>query len=137
MFFTENAPGTPVSLHYCFTNHIRIMFSFLKKLFGGGAVDNLSAMLAQGAILLDVRTREEYQAGHAPGSLNVPLQELDRHTLKLANQKKAIITCCRSGNRSGIAAQKLRAAGIQAVNGGTWQHMAKAVKNFKTTTVAA
>lgn len=113
------------------------MLDFLKKLFGGGGSGNLSQMLSQGAIVLDVRTREEYKTGHAPGSQNVPLQELSRHLLKIANQKKVVITCCRSGNRSGIAAQQLRAAGIQAVNGGTWQQVANAIKQQKSSSVAA
>ncbi|MCC6723618.1 MAG: rhodanese-like domain-containing protein [Saprospiraceae bacterium] len=113
------------------------MLSFLKKLFGGGEANNLPEMLAQGAIILDVRTREEYKSGHAPGSQNVPLQELNRHLLKIANQKKAVITCCRSGNRSGIAAQQLRSAGVQAVNGGTWHDVAKAVKKQKSINEAA
>jgi rhodanese-related sulfurtransferase len=113
------------------------MFNFLKKLFGGSDSGNLPEMLAQGAIVLDVRTREEFNAGHAPGSQNVPLQELDRHLLKIVNQKKVVITCCRSGNRSGIAARQLRSAGVQAVNGGTWQDVASAIKMQNSFTVAA
>ena len=115
----------------------RIMLSFLKKLFGGGESSKLPEMLAQGAIVLDVRTREEFKSGHAPGSQNVPLQELDRHLLKIVNQKKAVITCCRSGSRSGMAAQQLRSAGVQAVNGGPWQDVASAVNQYKKASVAA
>ncbi len=107
------------------------MFKFLKKLFGGGSSSNLSEMLEQGAIVVDVRSKEEFKAGHPYGAQNVPLQELDRHLLKIMNQKKAVITCCVSGRRSGIAAQQLRAAGVQAVNGGPWQSVAKAQKKQK------
>ncbi|MCU0347280.1 MAG: rhodanese-like domain-containing protein [Saprospiraceae bacterium] len=113
------------------------MLSFLKKLFGGGESNKLPEMLAQGALVLDVRTREEFKSGHAPGSQNVPLQELDRHLPKIVNQKKAVITCCRSGSRSGIAAQQLRAAGVQAVNGGPWQEVASAINQYKKASVAA
>jgi rhodanese-related sulfurtransferase len=111
------------------------MFNFLKKLFGGGSSANLTELLAQGAIVLDVRTREEFKAGHPAGAQNVPLQELDRHVLKIANQKKPVITCCVSGRRSGIAAQQLKAAGLNAVNGGPWQNVASAVNQFKKATV--
>lgn len=113
------------------------MFNFLKKLFGGGGSSNLMEILAQGAIVLDVRSREEFKAGHPQGAQNVPLQELDRHLLKIMNQKKPVITCCVSGRRSGMAAQQLRAAGVQAINGGPWQSVASAVKKYKASTVAA
>ena len=113
------------------------MLNFLKKLFNGGGSSNLPEMLAQGAIILDVRSREEFKSGHPQGAQNVPLQELDRHLLKIMNQKKAVITCCVSGRRSGIAAQQLRAAGVQAVKGGPWQSVASAIKKYKATTVAA
>ncbi|MBK8564333.1 MAG: rhodanese-like domain-containing protein [Saprospiraceae bacterium] len=113
------------------------MLNFLKKLFGGGAAANLTELLAQGAFVLDVRSREEFNAGHAAGAQNVPLPDLNRHLLKLANQKKAVITCCVSGRRSGIAAQQLKAAGVEAVNGGAWQIVANAVNEFKKASVAA
>lgn len=125
-----------VTIHQSpFTNHQPTMFNFLKKLFGGGSSANLTELLAQGAIVLDVRTREEFKAGHPAGAQNVPLQELDRHVLKIANQKKPVITCCVSGRRSGIAAQQLKAAGLNAVNGGPWQNVASALNQFKKTTV--
>lgn len=112
------------------------MFDFLKKLFGGGESNNLPELLAQGAIVLDVRSREEFKSGHPAGAQNVPLQELDRHLSKIAQQKKTVITCCVSGRRSGIAAQQLRSAGIPAVNGGPWQTVANARKKQSSTTAA-
>ena len=120
------------------TNYLShfIMLNFLKKLFGSGESNNLPEMLAQGAVIIDVRSRQEFNSGHPKGAQNVPLQELDRHLLKIVNQKKAVITCCVSGRRSGIAAQQLRAAGVQAVNGGPWQTVASAVKKQQSTVAA-
>lgn len=120
-----------------FTKPTNIMFNFLKRLFGGGESINLAEMLAQGAIVLDVRSKEEFMAGHPAGAQNVPLPELDRQLLKIINQKKTVITCCVSGRRSGIAAQQLKAAGVQAVNGGPWQNVASAINKNKQATSAA
>lgn len=60
--------------------------------------------------LLDVREREEYVEGHIPDSVLIPLGQLSR---KLSSIPKdaTIIAICRSGNRSGVAANMLRRAG--------------------------
>ena len=67
-----------------------------------------------GAIVLDVRTREEFVAGHIEGSLFMPLEDLI--TLKDALPRdKLIITVCRSGVRSIQARYILRDAGFKQV----------------------
>jgi rhodanese-related sulfurtransferase len=70
--------------------------------------------------LLDVREREEYVEAHIPDSVLIPLGQLSR---KLSSIPKdaTIIAICRSGNRSGVAADMLRRAGYSDVlnlNGG-------------------
>jgi rhodanese-related sulfurtransferase len=107
------------------------MLNFLKKLFGSGSPANLSELLTQDALVLDVRTREEFNSGHPEGAQNVPLQELDLHLSKLKALSRPVITCCVSGRRSGNAAQKLKAAGVQAINGGPWQDVAEAIAQSK------
>ena len=64
-----------------------------------------------GAILLDVRTLQEYRAGHIPGSKNVPLQELDRVAAVAAGRDTALFVYCHSGARSRQAVDKLRRMG--------------------------
>jgi rhodanese-related sulfurtransferase len=72
--------------------------------------------LARGeAVILDVRERHEWKAGHAPGSQNIPLSSLRASTSELA-QERRYIAVCRSGSRSRSATAQLRAAGIEAVN---------------------
>lgn len=67
------------------------------------------------AILLDVRERREWKAGHAPGSKNIPLSTLARRTGELvANRRYAVV--CRSGSRSRSAVAQLRRAGVEVVN---------------------
>jgi len=45
-------------------------------------------------VVLDVRAAESYREAHIPGSLSVPLAELDKHLEKLKSEKKAIVTYC-------------------------------------------
>lgn len=98
------------------------MINLLNKLFGKTGEALSPEVLAKGTIV-DVRTRLEFQQGHLEGSINIPLQELDRSLLKFRQLKQPIITCCRSGNRSGMAARRLKANGVEAINGGRWEEL--------------
>jgi rhodanese-related sulfurtransferase len=66
-------------------------------------------------VILDVRERHEWKAGHAPGSKNIPLTTLNAHTAKLARNRRYIVVC-RSGSRSRSATAQLRGAGLDVVN---------------------
>ncbi|MEO9964236.1 MAG: rhodanese-like domain-containing protein [Reichenbachiella sp.] len=73
-----------------------------------------------GAVIIDVRTKAEYQQGHIKGSQNIPLNNLSNHYSKL-HKNKCIITCCASGMRSGTAKRILKSNGfIEVYNGGGW-----------------
>lgn len=96
------------------------MINTLKKLLGIGPPINLKEILEGGATLIDVRTKEEYLAGHIPGSVNIPLQQLESR-LSAIPKNKAVITCCASGMRSGSAKSMLQAKGYEVHNGGGWQ----------------
>ena len=73
------------------------------------------SMVEGGAMLLDVRHQEEWDAGHAPDAVLVPLDELgDRYTELPTDQP--IVVICRSGARSARAAEALVGAGYNAVN---------------------
>jgi len=83
----------------------------------------LPALLSAGAIIVDVRSREEFAQGHANGSINVPLQSLEEHS-KQFDKSKPIILCCASGARSGMAASILKKNGFaQTINGGSWSNL--------------
>jgi len=71
--------------------------------------------VANGATLLDVRTREEYAEGHVAGSLNIPVQELAIRAGELP-QGHDIVVYCRSGGRSATAAQWLRQSGFRVLD---------------------
>ena len=65
-----------------------------------------------GFIILDVRTPEEFAAGHIPGALNIPNETIGTDEIpQLPEKEQRIYVYCRSGNRSKQAAEKLIALG--------------------------
>ena len=69
-----------------------------------------------GAVLLDVRTPQEYSEGHIPGSKNVPLQMLDKVRSVVENKDTELFVYCYSGARSRQAAAALGQMGYTKVN---------------------
>ncbi|MGN0490411.1 rhodanese-like domain-containing protein [Ruminococcus sp.] len=66
----------------------------------------------EGYILLDVRRTDEFEAGHIPGAVNLPNEEIGTEEIpSLPNKSQMIYIYCRSGNRSKQAADKLLALG--------------------------
>ena len=73
------------------------------------------AMLHEGALLLDVRELDEWNAGHAPEATHIPMGELGAQIGRV-DPAQRIIIICRSGRRSDHAAAALRHAGYDAYN---------------------
>ena len=69
----------------------------------------------EGAILLDVRTPQEYREGHIPESRNLPLQTIDKVASVVDNQDRPLFVYCYSGARSAQAAALLRRMGYSNV----------------------
>lgn len=66
--------------------------------------------------LVDVRRPDEFAAGHIPGAVNVPVEEIaGRPGLLPADAAACIVAYCRSGRRSAAAAPTLLALGYSAV----------------------
>ncbi|MFB7129362.1 rhodanese-like domain-containing protein [Kitasatospora sp. NPDC056273] len=69
------------------------------------------------AVLLDVREAAEFAAGHAPGALHQPLIGLAAGVpLPTGAAGRTVLAICRSGNRSGRAAELLARRGVEALN---------------------
>ena len=69
-------------------------------------------MIEQGALLIDVRTTEEFEQGHVEGALNIPYQEIDKLMSAIGTDKtRPVVVYCRSGNRSGKAKVVLETKG--------------------------
>ena len=71
---------------------------------------------AAGAVLLDVRTPQEYREGHIPGSQNMPLQQLDKVEEVTENKDTVLYVYCRSGARSRQAVSLLKHIGYTNVH---------------------
>ena len=71
---------------------------------------------AKGAILLDVRTPEEYRQGHIPNSKNIPLQIIDKVAAVVKNRDTELYVYCHSGARSSQATALLQRMGYRRVN---------------------
>ena len=80
--------------------------------------DNLKTLVDSGKenayILIDVRTDEEYQAGHIPTSINIPFDVITDN-LPTEDTDALIIVYCRSGRRSGIATEALTELGYTKI----------------------
>jgi rhodanese-related sulfurtransferase len=76
--------------------------------------------LEAGAVVVDVRSPAEFNAAANPGSLNIPLNQIQARSVEL-DQAKTILVCCASGTRSGMAAGILKQLGFKnVVNVGPW-----------------
>ena len=71
---------------------------------------------AAGAVLLDVRSSQEYREGHIPSSQNVPLQQLDKVEEVTENKDTVLYVYCRSGARSRQAVSLLKHMGYTNVH---------------------
>ncbi len=100
------------------------MLNTLKKILGIGPSVNYSELIKNGAIILDVRSKGEYNGGHIKGSINISVDTLRNNLGKLKDKNQPIITCCASGMRSASAKSILTANGFtQVYNGGGWSSL--------------
>jgi rhodanese-related sulfurtransferase len=94
----------------------RLVSSFLAR-------RRIPALLAEGAQVVDVRSPVEFASGHAPGSVNIPLHELEQGAANL-DPHRWVIVCCASGTRSAVARRRLRSRGFERVlNAGSWRNL--------------
>lgn len=96
------------------------MLDAIKNLFGMDKTD-YAELVKKGAVILDVRSKSEYDGGHIKDSINIPVDQLQKNLSKLKDKDKTIITCCASGIRSASAKSILQNNGYKNVhNGGGW-----------------
>ena len=100
------------------------MINSIKELLGFGPKTDYAQMVKNGAVILDVRSKGEFESGHIKGSLNIPVDQLRNNLNKLKDKNKAIITCCASGMRSASAKGILKSEGyLEVHNGGGWSSL--------------
>lgn len=107
--------------------------SFFTKLFGNtnSAGAEISKAVADGALLVDVRSESEFRSGSVSGSVNIPVDQITLRLNELKG-KSGIVVFCRSGNRSRMAKSILEGLGIKnIIDGGTWQSVNEIVSKSK------
>ncbi len=73
-------------------------------------------LVADGALLLDVRSSEEFAGGHIDGAINIPIQELNARVDELGDRNAAVVVYCQSGGRSMMAKRLLEGKGFTDVH---------------------
>ena len=104
--------------------------SFLSNLFGGSQfspIQEIQDHLKAGAILLDVRTEQEFAGGSVAGALNIPVQILEQFINDIKKHQKPVVVFCRSGARASSAMSILNRAGLTSVNAGGLSDMQQLV----------
>lgn len=102
------------------------MSNLIKGLFGKSV--NLKEIHAGGAVIVDVRTPEEFHSGHIAGAVNIPLDRVRGSISELKTSGAPVIVCCLSGTRSSAASGMLSKAGIETYNGGGWKSLERALR---------
>jgi phage shock protein E len=110
---------------------ILVSLAIVLKLKGAPGLPEATARahLKNGALLVDVRTAEEFKAGHLTNAVNLPLDGIkDALPRRVPDKSQFLLLHCRSGRRSGIAEQELRALGYtNAFNIGSYEQADKIV----------
>ncbi len=89
--------------------------------------------IGAGAMVLDVRTPEEFAEGHLANAVNIPYEQVASEFAKRNIAKDTpVVLYCRSGRRSGIAIESLSAAGYRHIyNAGSYQTLNEAKPQTK------
>ncbi len=82
-----------------------------------GVVDGPTArkLVAVGVKVIDVRTPAEFAAGHVPGAVNIPHDQVAARHAEVGPPSTPVLLYCRSGRRTAIAAQALREQGFSSI----------------------
>lgn len=80
------------------------------------SADAARKYLREGAVVIDVRSPEEFRSRHLPGALNIPLGELGEGLPRLVKDKNQVLLLhCLSGGRSGVARVQAKKLGYAKV----------------------
>jgi phage shock protein E len=102
----------------------------LFSIFGFGT-SKIKEALRNGAVVIDVRTSYEFDLGHVPKSINIPVDRISANVERIKDMKKPVIFCCATGARSGQAVQITKERGLNEVyNGGSWQSVLRAINKM-------
>jgi phage shock protein E len=104
-----------------------ILSKILDGLSGDGGIKQA---LAEGAVVIDLRTAYEFDQGHIPRSLNIPVDRIRANITRIRDLNKPVILCCAGGVHCRDAATLLSKAGIVRVHiGGSWESVWKMMRS--------
>ncbi len=102
------------------------LLSFLG--FGSGKIKEA---LKKGAVVIDVRTPQEYDMGHIPEAIHIPVDRIRIQAPRIKAMNRPVVLCCNSGTRSGKAQNFLKSEGVKEVyNGGNWEQLLKLIQRI-------
>lgn len=105
------------------------MFNIIKNIFSKKDNSKMENLIEEGAFLVDVRSPGEFAEGHAKGSVNIPVDQIQNQIAKFKD-KKHVVVFCRSGMRSSQAKSTLERNGFNNVtNGGNWLSVDSIINN--------
>ncbi len=104
------------------------MFKTLRQLFGISQAIDYARLVREGAIVLDVRTPEEFNKAHIAGAVNIPIEKLNKNMHRLS-KAIPIIACCNDGSKSWYAKNLLDANGYRKVyDAGNWRKLERGLR---------
>lgn len=97
----------------------------------GFGKSKIKKALRNGAIVIDVRTPQEFDRGKVPESINIPVERIVINAERIKGMNRPVIFCCASGNRSSNAVNIMKEKGLKDVyNGGSWVSVIKLLKSI-------
>ena len=113
-------------IHYIILGSITILYLF-RKVSSTKRAKAVKKYLDGEALVIDVRSRDEYLTGHFPKSKNIPIENIASQMKSHHNKEENIIVYCASGARSKMAKIKLLQLGFNnVINGGSFHNMLNA-----------
>lgn len=106
-----------------------VVVFFILKRSGQISPDAALAHLRNGALVIDVRSPGEFNSGHLPTAINLPLEEIETVLpRRVKDRNQVLLLHCQSGTRSGMAKEKLKGRGYaNAFNLGSYARAARIV----------
>lgn len=98
------------------------MFNFFGR---GGDTELIEEYINKDAIVIDVRTPQEFHAGNVPESILIGMHEIAQSVEKIKAYNAPIILVCLTGSRASSAKRFLKQYDIDVINGGYWQNILK------------
>lgn len=78
----------------------------------------IAKMVYSNALVIDVRTPEEYNAGHYENAINIPHTEILNRVDEIGDRSTSVVLYCSAGNRSAIAMRQLKTLGFRNIVNG-------------------